>query len=140
MCWKTNLFFSVLCAIMKSVEGLVYVLEPCSLWELVVSFLIYCLIFLNEICLRACVCYFILYAHWFLLCSLVELWNRLCVILICWYILDNLLCVTPLCALLVYLVFCPNYISFWFLKVLCMHIYQMYMIWHALLYLIQYIG
>ena len=27
----------------------------------------------------------------FLLCSLVELWNRLCVILILWYILDNLL-------------------------------------------------
>jgi hypothetical protein len=28
--WKTNLFFSVRCAIVKSVEGLVYLLEPCS--------------------------------------------------------------------------------------------------------------
>src|SRR5664279_2631419 len=34
--WKTNLFVLVLCAIMKSVEGLVYLLEPCSFWELVI--------------------------------------------------------------------------------------------------------
>jgi hypothetical protein len=64
----------------------------------VISSLIYYLIFINEICHWACVFYFILYAHWFLLCSLVELWNRLCVILILWYILDNLLlCHTFVC-------------------------------------------
>ena len=31
--WKTNLFVLVLCAIMKSVEGLVYLFESCSLWS-----------------------------------------------------------------------------------------------------------
>ena len=37
---KTKLFFLVLCAIIKSVEGLVYLLEPCSL--LWVGYLIPC--------------------------------------------------------------------------------------------------
>ena len=38
--WKTNLFVLVLCAIMKSVEGSVYLLEPFALfWEFDTSFL-----------------------------------------------------------------------------------------------------
>ena len=39
--------------------------------------------------------------------------------------------VTLLCAFMVYLVFCPNCISIWLLKVLWMHIYYMYILWHA---------
>ena len=67
---------------MKSVEGLVYLLEPCSLWELVISFLDFCFTFLNEIkSLSVCVL-FILFAHGLLPCSLVELWNQSCVDLI----------------------------------------------------------
>jgi len=40
-------------------------------------------------------------------------------------------CVTLSCAFLVYLVFCPNCISLWFLEVLSMHIYFMYFLCHA---------
>jgi hypothetical protein len=35
----------------------------------------------------------------------------------------TLCCVTLWCAILVYLMYCPNCIHFWFLKVLCMHIF-----------------
>ena len=124
-------FFLVLCAIMKSVEGLVYLLEPCSL---VGSLLSHLLIFVFpswwDKSLSMLVL-FILYAHWLLFCSLVELWNQSCVNLILWYNLDNYLSCTLLCVLLVYLVFCQNCIFFWLLKVLCMHIYYMYILWHA---------
>jgi hypothetical protein len=52
--------------------------EPCSFGEFAISFLLTYFISLNEINLWACLLYFILYAQWFLLSSLVELcWTNL---------------------------------------------------------------
>ena len=137
---KTNLSFLVLCAIIKSVEGLVYLLEPCSCWELVISYLNICLNSLKwDKSLSVCVL-FNSFCSLVLLCSLVELWNQLCVNLILRYNLDNLSLYYTFVCFLVYLVFCPNYIFLWFLKVLCMHFYSIYILWHASLSLIQYIG
>ena len=61
--WKTNLFLTVHCAIVKSVEGLVYLFEPCSFGEFAFSFLLTYFICLNEINLWACVALFIFYAQ-----------------------------------------------------------------------------
>ena len=128
--WKIILFFLVPCAIMKSVEGLVICWNFAFLWELVISFFYHYFTFLNEINVWACV-------FWFSLCSLVfwsscvELLYQSCVDLVLWYNLNNFCSATLWCAFLIFLVFCSNYISFWFLKVLCMHIYYMYILWHA---------
>ena len=63
--WEDISFLLVLCAIMKSVEGLVYLLEPCSLWELLISFVDIWFLFLKwDKSLSICVL-FILYAHCF---------------------------------------------------------------------------
>ena len=93
---KTNLFVLVLCAIIESVEGLIYLLESFSLWELVISFL--------DIS-------FIWYLFfWYLSQSCVDLGFD-----IIWTILLH---VTLWCAFLVFFVFCPNRVFLWFLKVL----------------------
>ena len=104
--WKTNLFFLVLCAIIKSVEGLVYLLEPYSHWSWLSHILIFVLNSLKwDKSLSVCVFCLIRFAHWFLLCSLVELWNQLCVNLILRYNLDNILLGYNFVCFLVYLVF-----------------------------------
>ena len=88
-----------------------------------------------------CVLFVFMLIAFFFWSSCVELLYQSCVDLALWYNLNNFCSATLWCAFLIFLVFCSNYISFWFLKVLCMHIYYMYMLWHAcLLSLIQYIG
>ena len=127
-----NLFlFGTLCH-HKSVKGLVYLSEPFSpFWELVISFFYNCFTFLNEINLWAWVFLFFfmligLYGVLVLNSSLnhVLIWLFHIIWITFW-------CVTLLCAFLICLVFCSNYISFWFLKVVCMHINYMYILWHA---------
>ena len=56
-------FLLVLCVIVKSVESLAYLLEPCSFWECIISFLLTCFICFNEINLWACVALSIFYAQ-----------------------------------------------------------------------------
>ena len=95
--WKTNIFrLGTLCAIMKSVEGLVYSLISLFFWYL-----------LN-------------------LVSSIMCW--------CWYNLDNSLDFHS-CEWLLGLigVWCNLYL-FWFLEVLCVHIYFMYTLLHAYFY------
>ena len=93
--------------------------------------------------------------NWYLIKSCVVLVRcQLVSLLMCCWVLESTMCWflfvlnhelswvfdiiwTTLCrvnlsvAVLVYLVFCPNCISIWFLKVLSMHIYLMYFLWHA---------
>jgi hypothetical protein len=98
-------------------------LEPCSLWELLISFLVICFSLLKwDMSLSMCVLV-ILYAHWLLLCSLVELWSQSCVKLILWYNLDNLLLLHNFVYSLVLLGVLSKLYLLWLLKVLCMHIY-----------------
>ena len=97
--WKTNLFL-VLCAIIKSVEGLVYLLEPYSHWSWLSHILIFVLNSLKwDKSLSVCVL-FNSFCSLVLLCSLVELWNQLCVDLILRYNLDNILLSYTFCVLL----------------------------------------
>ena len=117
----------------KKCVGLGLFVEPCSLfWECVISFLLICFICLNEINLWACVALLIFYAQLFLLSSLVEL----CCIdhLLIWFFdtiwTTNVFWDTSLCLLESIGVF-SKLCLLWFLKVLYMHIYYVYILWHA---------
>ena len=92
----------VLCAIMRSVEGLVYSLMIFSSIGILLSFGIF--------------------SKWYL---------QSCVDLDLWYNLGNLFsCHTCVCFVGLIGVLSKLYLV-WFLKVLCMHIYYMYILWHA---------
>ena len=101
---KTNLFVLVLCAIIESVEGLIYLLESFSLWELVISILEVSFI-------------------WYLSQSCVDLGFD-----IIWTILLH---VTLWCAFLVFFVFFSKSCLLLVLEGLDMHIYFMYKLWHV---------
>ena len=112
-CWKIKPFLSVLCANVKSVVSLVYLLKPCSFGSVLSHSFLLVLFFLNEISLWACVFLFHLFTQWFLLSSLVELcWINHVLI---WFFdilwTTNVFCHT-LFAFLFLLVFCPNYVFF----------------------------
>ena len=93
---RQTFFVLVLCAIMKSVEGLVYSLMVFSSFGI--------------------------FSKWYL---------QSCVDLCFWYNLDNVFfCHTCVCFLGLIGVLSKLYLI-WFLKVLCMHIYYMYILWHA---------
>jgi hypothetical protein len=130
-CWKTNLFFLVLCAIVEKSRGISFFVGTLPSWEF--FYLIACTIYYLlewDKHMSMCVLY-IFCAHWF---CLVHMLNFVCVHVLIWFfdIIWTILCrVTLLWAFLVYLVLCPDCISFWFLKVLCMHIYYMFILWHA---------
>ena len=137
--WKTNLFFLVLCAIIKSVEGLVYLLEPYSLWELLISLVGIWFSFLKwDKSLSMCVL-FIFYAHWFCLVHLLIFGFYLMLIWVFDIIWTTVCWVTLLCAFLVYLVFCPNCISFGSWKFVHAYLLYIYLI-SCSLSSIQYIG
>ena len=92
----------VLCAIMRSVEGLVYSLMIFSSFGILLSFGIF--------------------SKWYL---------QSCVDLGFWYNLDNFpSCHTCVCFLDLIGVLSNLYLV-WFLKVLCMHIYYIYILCHA---------
>ena len=122
--WKINHFSLVLCAIMKSVEGLVYLLEPCSLWELLISFVNLWFTFLKwDKSLSMCVL-LILYAHWFCLVLLLNLDS-----ILCWF--ESSICFGQpcvwshlLCSLVLISVLSIFYL-FWVLKV-CACIFSQY--------------
>jgi hypothetical protein len=61
-------------------------LEPFSLWEFVISFLVICFFTLKMRYVFEHVSFSYFYAHWLLICSLVELWSQSCVDWILWYI------------------------------------------------------
>ena len=129
--WRTSLFFLVLVPSWK-VWRVWFICWNLALFGSCLSHsLIFAFTFLNEISFWACVFWLNSYALWLLPCSLVELCDQSCVDLVLWYNLDSLFMSHFWCAFLVYLVFCSNYISFWFLKVLCMYIYYMYILRHA---------
>ena len=130
----------VLCAINKSLEGLVYLLEPYfSFWELVISFFYNCFTFLNEINRWAWVFFVFLHAYWFLWSLVLN--SSINHVLIWFFDIIWIAFVVPYLGVpfLICFVFCSNYISIWFLKVLCMHINYVYFM-ACLLSLIQYIG
>ena len=92
----------ILCAIMRSVEGLVYSL----------------MIFSSNWYLD----FIGIFSKWYL---------HSCVDLDIWYNLDNLFsCHTCVCFVGLLGVLSKLYLI-WFLKVMCMHIYYMYILWHA---------
>jgi hypothetical protein len=129
-CWKTNLFILVLCAIVEKSRGISFFVGTLPSWEFcyLISCTIYYLLEWDKP-MSMCALY-IFYAHWF---CLVHMLNFVCVHVLIWFfdIIWTILCsVTLLCAFLVYLVLCPDCIFFWFLKVLCMHIYYMFILWH----------
>ena len=99
---RQTFFVLALCAIMKSVEGLVYYLMVFSSIGFLLSFVIF--------------------SKWFL---------QSCVDLGLWYNLDNSFsCHTCVWFHGLIGVFSKLYLI-WFLKVLCMHTYYMYILWHA---------
>ena len=110
---RQTFFFSVLCAIMKSVDGLVYLLEPYSLWELVISFCdIWFTLLKWDKSLSVCV---FIYPICSLVFSLFTCWTLESILVLIWFfdvIWTILWCHTFFCALLAFLVFCPNCISF----------------------------
>ena len=127
--WKKPLYFWYLVPLIK-VWRVWFICWNHTFWELVISFFYNCFTFLNEINLWAWVfLFFFILIGFYGVCVLN--FDKSCVDLVLWYNLDNICCVTPWCAFLICFVFCSNYIFIWFLKVLCMHIYYMYILWHA---------
>jgi len=155
--WKASRFFLVLCAIMKLCRGLGLFGTIRSLGSSISFFLCVSLdisfLDVSFIWYPSSDYFFIWYLiftwylfNWYLIKSCVDLvWFQLASLLMCcslivlnhelsWFfdIIWTTLCrVNLLVAFLVYLVFCPNCISLWSLKVLCMHIYFMYFLLHA---------
>ena len=142
MSLEETFLFLVPCAINKSLEGLVYLLEPCFPFRSWLShsfFFGIFLILLNEIIVEH-VCFVCLYAHCLLCGSCVELWYQSCVDLVLWYNLDNLLlCHTLVCLLDFLGVLFKSYLLLGLES--CVHALLLYVYFMTcLLSLIQYIG
>jgi len=140
--WKTNLSFSVLCAIMKSVEGLVYLLEPCSLWELAISFLDIWCTFLKWDKIFERVCFIYPICSWVV--ALFTCWTLESILVLIWFFdiiwTTFILCHTLVCLLGWLCVLSKLYLPLALESLVHAYLLNRYILWHALLSLIQYIG